>query len=476
MRHVTQTFWAASAAAASIAMSASVISTSAQAQTMVTAQTRDALAITIYNNDLAMVRDSRFVKLPKGRSALGFEEVSARIMPQTAALSGAVKVIEQNFDFDLIGPQSLLDKAVGQEVTLYREDDDGDMEARDAVVLANNGGAAVLKVGNQIEVIQGDFPGRIVFKKIPDNLRAKPTLSMTIEAERSGDQRLQLAYLTNGIRWSADYVGSLSKDETLLDLTGLITLTNNTGVAFADAKTQLIAGDVNRVYADTRRRDYEAVSMSVARVERSAPQREAVGDYHMYTLPEPTTIADKQTKQVTFMTAASVPVEKVYSYNAYSFSTVKEPQNVQSALEFKNDTASNLGIPLPKGVVRIYGTDSEGSAQFVGEDRIRHTAEGNDVDLTMGKAFDVTVTSRKLEDTLVSKTRTREIRDIAMAYTLKNAKEAPVTVELYQRVGRNSELLESSLTAAEDAASTLRFNVAIPAKGETVLTFKLRQG
>ncbi|MEO0412584.1 MAG: DUF4139 domain-containing protein [Pseudomonadota bacterium] len=450
-------------------------STSALAQTMVTAQTRDDLAITIYNSDLAMVRDSRYVNLPQGTSSIAFEEVSARMMPQTAALTGGLKVIEQNFDFDLISPSALLNKAVGQEVLLYREDDDGDMEARDAVVLANNGGAAVLQVGSQIEVISNDFPGRIVFKKLPDNLRAKPTLSMRIEAEKAGDQRIELAYLTSGIRWSADYVGSLSRDETKMDITGLITLINNTGIAYTNAKTQLIAGDVNRVRL--QRRDYESRGMVMAMSAKAdMVEPEAVGDYHMYTLPQPTTIADKQTKQVTFMTAAKVPVEKVYTHRAWGFSTRKAPENVDVTLELTNDKASNLGIPLPKGIVRIYGQDSQGSAQFVGEDSIKHTAEGLDLDLTMGQAFDVTVTSRKVDDDLVSKTRSREIRDITMEYTLKNAKDSDVVVNLLQRVGPNAELLDSSLKAQEDDAQTLRFAAPISAKGERVVRFKVRVG
>ncbi|MEM7568667.1 MAG: DUF4139 domain-containing protein [Pseudomonadota bacterium] len=458
------------------AMFATTVSTAALAETTLTAAARDALAITIYNNDLAMVRDSRFVNLSAGKQSIAIEEVSARIMPQTAALTGELRVIEQNFDFDLISPKALLNKAVGQEVILYREDDDGDMEARDATLLANNGGAAVLKVGSQIEVITDDFPGRIVFKKIPENLRAKPTLSMQVDTARAGDQRIELAYLTKGIRWSADYVGSLSADETSMDLTGLITLTNNTGIAYTDAKTQLIAGDVNRVSDNRRKYDRESRGAVMAMAAAPMPEREAVGDYHMYTLPEPTTIADKQTKQVTFMAAAQVPVEKVYTYRSWGFSTVKKPQNVAVALEFTNDEESNLGLPLPRGVVRIYGKDSQGSAQFVGEDRIDHTAEGLDLDLTMGKAFDVTTTSKKVADKLVSKTRNREIRDITMEYTLKNAKDSVVEVNLLQSIGRNAELLESSLTAAEEDAQTLKFTVPIPSKGETVLRFKVRVG
>lgn len=455
---------------------AASVSATALAETAVTAQSRDDLAITIYNNDLAMVRDSRTVNLTAGKSTIAFEEVSARIMPQTAALTGGIRVIEQNFDFDLISPEALLDKAVGQEVLLYRQDDDGDMEVRDAVVLANNGGAAVLQVGNEIEVIQNDFPGRIVFKEIPENLRAKPTLSMRVDTAKAGDQRIELAYLTNGIRWSADYVGSLSSDETKMDITGLITLTNNTGVAYTDAKTQLIAGDVNRVSSVRRKYGREEIMvMATSRAQDMAPP-EAVADYHMYTLPQPTTIANNQTKQVTFMTAGQVPVKKVYSHDAWGFSTQKEPQNVDVSLTFTNDEASNLGIPLPRGVVRVYGKDSTGAAQFVGEDSINHTADGLDLDLTMGKAFDVTVTSRKVDDALVSKTRTREIREITMEYTFKNAKSTAVEVNLVQRVGRDAELLESALTASEEDAQTLKFTVPVEPKGETVLRFKIRNG
>lgn len=459
------------------AIMASTTLTTAQADTVSSSKGREDLAITIYNDGLALVRDSRFINLPAaGRSTLAFEDVSGQMMPQTAALSGAMTVIEQNFDFDLLSPQALLNKAVGEEVLLYREDSDGDMEARDAIVLSNNGGAAVLKVGNQIEIIQSDFPGRIVFKKIPANLKVRPTLSMEIDAKRAGDQKIELAYLTNGIGWSADYVGKLSRDEKTLDLTGLITLTNNTGVSYTKAKTQLIAGDLNRAREELQYERSDMVMMTASKRSSAPVAREAVGDYHMYTLPQPTTIANKQTKQVTFLTAGAVPVQKVYSYDAIWFYTQKDPQNASVSLEFENEAKSNLGLPLPKGVVRIYGKDSAGNAQFLGEDRIGHTAEGNDVDLTMGKAFDVTVTSKKRSDDLVSKTRTREIRDITMEYVIKNAKESDVVVTLTQRVGRDVEVLDTNITAKEEDAQTLSFDVAVPSKGETKLRFKVRAG
>lgn len=458
------------------AILASTAFSASQAQTVVSSQTRQDLAITIYNDGLALVRDSRFVNLKGGVSTIGFEDVSAYMMPQTAALSGGLKVLEQNFDFDLLSAQSLLNKAVGEEVTLYREDSDGDIEARDAVVLANNGGSAIVQVGNQIEVIQNDFPGRIVFKSIPQTLKVKPTLSMQVDAERAGDQKIELAYLTNGIGWSADYVGKLSRDETLLDMTGLITLTNNTGIAYVDAKTQLIAGDVNRVQPEMRSRNLNLnLSMASAPMDAKVAQ-EAVGDYHLYTLPRPTTIADKQTKQVTFITASQVPVEKVYTYRAGWFQTVEQPQNVSVSLEFTNEKEANLGMPLPKGIVRIYGQDSKGNAQFLGEDGIAHTADGNDIKLTMGKAFDVTLTAVKGEDDLVSKTRTREIRDITMEYEVKNAKDTPVVVNLYQYVGKDYEIRSTSNDPEEENAQTLRFDVSVPAKGATTLTFKVRVG
>ncbi|MEM6682053.1 MAG: DUF4139 domain-containing protein [Pseudomonadota bacterium] len=456
------------------AIASSAIS-AVQAETLITPETRDALAITIYNDGLALVRDSRFVNVKASRGTLAFEGVSTKIMPQTAALSGNMYVVEQNFDFDLLSPQALLNKAVGQEVLLYRTEDDGDLEVRDAVVLANNGGAAVLKVGNQIEVIQNDFPGRIVFKNIPPNLRAEPTLSMQYADAKPGDQKIELAYLTKGIGWSADYVGDLSADEKTLDLTGLITLTNKTGVAYVDAKTQLIAGDVNRVRVQKRQRSNLAMQFAASsRAENVKP--EAVGEYHMYTLPQPTTIADKQTKQVTFMSVNAVPVTKTYAYYSTFFRTQNDPQNVSVSLEFDNNKANNLGMPLPKGVVRIYGMDQSGSAQFIGEDAISHTSEGNAIDLTMGKAFDVTVQSKKAADALVSKTRIREIRDITMEYTVKNAKDTAVSVELKQYVGENAELRDTSIEAEEIDAQTLMFSIPVEAKGETKLRFKVRVG
>ncbi|RME62768.1 MAG: DUF4139 domain-containing protein [Alphaproteobacteria bacterium] len=440
-----------------------------------TAAARRDLAVTIYNENLALVRDAREVTLDKGERRLAFADVSAQIRPETAALKAdGLRVLEQNFDFDLLTPAALLEKAVGETVRLYRRHPTTGIDSvESATVLSAAGGGVVLKIGDRIEVMQDShFPGRIVFDKIPPNLRARPTLSMTLNVAKAGTRSVELAYLTRGLSWKADYVGVLDAAETTLALTGLVTLTNRAGVAFADALVQLVAGDVNQVrQADIR---FEAAPRGVAAMAAPPVAEEALGDYHLYTLARRTTIADNQTKQVTFLTAPKVKTAKTYRYRAHGFATDEQARSVAVEYRFDNRAQAGLGLALPRGVVRVYASDKAGRAQFVGEDAIAHTAKNETVVLTLGRAFDVKARGRTVTDDLIARSRDSETREITQAYVLTNAKDQPVTVLLDQTMWGDWQILSSSVAAEKADARTARFAVSVPAEGETTLDFTVR--
>ena len=443
-------------------------------ETVTDAADRTALSITIYNQDLALVRDSRRVSLPAGRTRLAFEGVSAKIKAPTALLNAAgLSLIEQNFDYDLLTPQKLLDKAVGSTVRLYRTNPaTGEETVETAQVLAANDGA-VLQIGDRIETLAGDrLPGRIVFDSIPANLRPAPTLSMTVAADSAGERTLELTYLTAGLSWSADYVGVLSDDETRLSLQGLVTLVNQSGIRYREALTQLVAGDVNQVpdSAPAKRRD-EVVVRSFA---AGPVQEEALLDFHLYTLPEPTSIAQKQTKQVGFLSAPGVDVEKQYQAVFSTFSTVDEPRGVPVRLAFTNTADAGLGKPLPAGIVRIYTDDSAGRAQFVGEDRIDHTPDGSPVNLALGRAFDVQIQPRTLRRETLARSQSRRVFEVEQRYRVTNARTSAVTVDIEQRLPGDWEILDESDDHKKLDAHRAGWSVDVPAEGSKTLSFTVR--
>ncbi|MDP1635685.1 MAG: DUF4139 domain-containing protein, partial [Gallionellaceae bacterium] len=346
-----------------------------------TLQDQQSVAVTIYNEDLALVKDQRKIQLGSGENALAFRDVSAGMRPETALLRsltspGKLSVIEQNFDFDLLTPGKLLEKYVGKTVSVVRTNPaNGNDTSEQALVLSANEGV-VLKIGNRIET---GMPGRIVYSDVPDNLRDRPTLVMSLNNGGAAQQEVELSYLTGGLAWKADYVAELNTADDKLDLSGWVTLTNTSGATYRNAKLQLVAGDVNRVrdemrYADRR----EKVVMAMA---APAPQmaEESLMEYHLYTLDRPTTIAENQTKQVSLLTASGVSARKelllrgANYYYGSSYGDLGQKMKVAVFVEFDNKESSRLGMPLPKGVIRVYKKDGAGNAQFVGEDRIDHT-------------------------------------------------------------------------------------------------------
>ena len=457
-------------------------------ETPTTLKDQKGLAVTIYNENLALVKDIREVPLPRGEARLAFQEVSAQIRPETALLRNLTHpkdfwVAEQNFDFDLLTPQKLLEKYVGEKVTVVRTipnaEGAGSRELREeAIVLATNGGT-VLQFADRIET---SAPGRLVFPKVPGNLRARPTLVISLNSGTETAQQLELSYLTGGLSWRADYVANLSPDEKVLDLSGWVTLTNQSGAAYPNARLQLVAGDVNR--AREPRRDLVAGAvMSEMRKKAAAPQmaEESLFEYHLYTLDRPTTLAVNQTKQVALLSASAVPARKEYLlqgqsyYYSGSYGELGDKQKVGVFMEFDNKEPSHLGMPLPKGVIRVYKRDSEGRAQFVGEDHVDHTPKNETVRLKLGDAFDVTARRKQTDfKSLGRQGKFGYVYESAFEVELKNAKKEPVTVSLLEPMPGDWEVLQSSHPFTKEASGTARFKVTVPAEGSATMTYRVR--
>ncbi len=433
------------------------------------------LALTIYNDGLALVRDERSHAYTQGRSVVTFPGVSSQIQAPTVTFSATgVSIIEQNYDFDLLTPAKLMEKAVGKTVRIVRTNPATGRETTEtAKVLSVNNGV-VIEVDGRIEVLRDDnLPTRVIFDRVPENLRADPTLSVMVESNRAERKPTTLTYLTNGLGWRADYVALFDETAKQMDFQGWVTLSNLTETTFANAEVQMVAGDIAQSGSYERPR-YPSRGISSVRSGGTEATPEArLGDNYLYPLPARTTVASNQTKQVGFVAADAVAAEKNYEFLAYGFDTMSEPQNADIRIAFSNAADKGLGAALPKGIVRVYTKDSEGRAQFIGEDRIVHTAGGADLSLKIGEAFDVTVQSAVRDRKFLS----RKITETTMAYTLRNAKVEPVNITIRQQAGwwgSETEILDESLENRNPAEGQFVWDVPIPAEGETVLTFTLR--
>ncbi len=440
------------------------------------------VAVTIYNDDLALIKDQRKVALDNGLNHLAWRDVSARMRPETALLRnlGAAKgfsLLEQNFDFDLLTPAKLLEKYVGKQVTVIKTNPATGAETREvATVLATTGGT-VLKFADHIET---GVPGRLAFAAVPDNLRDQPTLVMSVLNPNAGMQNLELSYLTGGLSWRADYVAELSDNDTRMDLNGWVTLTNQSGARFPNAKLQLVAGDVNRV-REQMRPSAMAVRRDKGMVAEAAPMaQENLFEYHLYTLNRPTTLAEQQTKQVALLSATQIPVIKTLElrgaayYYQGSYGDLGQKLKASVYVTFDNK-GGGLGVPLPKGVMRLYAKDSAGNAQFIGEDSIDHTPKNETVRLKMGEAFDVTADRKQTDfQKLSGSGKFNYVSESAYQITLKNAKNQPVVVNVFEPMPGDWQVLSESSPHSKESASTAQWKISVPAGGKAMLTYRVR--
>jgi hypothetical protein len=446
-----------------------------------TAADQSAVAVTIYNDNLALVKDARRVDLERGFNQLAWREVSAQLRPETAQLRNAsnpagFRLQEQNFDFDLLTPQKLLEKYVGREVSVVKVNPATGAETREtARVLSTNSGV-VLKFADRIET---GVPGRLTFDGVPATLRDKPTLVISLVNPSAGAQNLELSYLTGGLSWRADYVAELNADDDQLDLNGWVTLTNQSGAAYPNARLQLVAGDLNRV------RDAQPASRAVMAMAAKAPdaaemRQESLFEYHLYSLQRPTTLAENQTKQVALMSATRVPVNKEFLlqgadyYYSGQVGEIGRKLKVSVFVDFQN-TGDGLGIPLPKGVIRVYKKDSQGNALFVGEDRIDHTPKNETVRLKLGEAFDVTADKKQTAfQKLAGSGRYNYTFESAYEIVLKNAKPEAVTVTVREPMPGDWAMVSESQPHIKAASGTAEWQVKVPAEGQATLTYRVR--
>ena len=444
-----------------------------------TQQDQKDLAVTVYNSNVALVRDVRRLRLPAGTLDLRYMDIAAEVNPATVHIVSLtapkdLNVLEQNYEYDLLSPLKLLQKYVGKELTLVRtvtENNSTKEVPVKATLLALNDGP-VWKVGN--EIVTGIGTDRYIFPDLPENLYSKPTLIWLLENARAGEQTVEASYLTNQVNWTADYVLTIGSNQKDADLNGWVTVSNNSGAAFRNAQLQLVAGEVHRIMEAPQPSPRPMLKAAVAGAAQFV--QEPISEYHLYSLERRTNLQDKETKQISLLAATGVGFSKVfevdgqqyYYHNAQSpGAPVKEP--VQVHIKFKNSQENALGMPLPAGTVRVYQGDSKGRVQFIGEDRIGHTPKDETLDLHIGNAFDV-VAERKQTD---FKSFGRAF-EFAFEISLRNHKPDPITVVVNEPIGGDWTMLDSNYKYEKTAAFAAQFQVPVAANAESVLKYRVR--
>lgn len=467
----------------------------AQADPATEATAQGDLSVTIYNNGQSLVQDVRQLNIANGRSTVTFPDVSAMIRPETLSFNAAgTAIVEQNFDFDLLTPQKLMEKAVGQTVTLLRTNPATGQETRTRAEVLSVYGGVVIRVDGHIEVLRDDgLPVRVLFDQLPPNLRARPTLSVTLESSRAGLRPASIRYLTPGLGWSSDYVAMYDEARGTVDMQGWVTLTNTTGTTFHSANTLLVAGNVNGGYGG-----YSPPRRDLVRPGTETANRERLADYYLYPIAERTTIANNQTKQVSFMDVQGVPARRVYSREIGWLNSDSDPVNASAAISFSTSSQGGLGDALPAGTVRFYQRDSSGNPQFIGENGIGHTPMGSVLSLRTGDAFDIFVQAevesrnqitaaeyersaryRVIVDGEVTRTvevdRAVDYYQTTMRYTFTNAKPEAVEVELtqggldYGWWARDFRVTAEDVPGEQLNAGSRRYRVTVPANGTRVV-------
>src|SRR5437870_3489914 len=447
-----------------------------------TARDRQSVNITVYNSNLGLVRETRRLTLPDGRIALRFSDVTSQIRPETVHLASltspaALRILEQNYQYDLLNPAKLLDKFMEREITLvlrHYQNNTESFEPVQATLLSNNGGQ-VWRINGQI-VINPSNIAEMRFPDLPKNLVATPTLVWDVENRETAAQTIEASYLTSGMNWRADYVLLVNADDTKGDLQGWVTLTNASGASFDDARLQLVAGDVNRV---SEQQTYALAGAMVKNraVDEVQFQEQGFFEYHMYTLQRPTTIRDNETKQVSLLEAAGFEVKKEFVLNGqrYYYTGYNNPgqpikEKVGVFMQFRNTQQNKLGMPLPAGTIRLYKKDDKGNQQFIGEDRIDHTPKDEDVRVKVGDAFDI-VAERKQTD---YKVIARNLYEYAYEIKIRNHKDSAINVVVNEPIGGDWEMISSTFEAKKTAAFAAQFNVPVARDGEATLAYRVR--
>ncbi|MGD2247300.1 MAG: DUF4139 domain-containing protein [Candidatus Methanofastidiosia archaeon] len=427
------------------------------------AETAPPTEVTIYNQNFGVVKELREINLDEGLNTVLIQDVAKLIDPTSVSikdLTGVTQVLEQNYLYDLVNKQKIYEKYIGKEITII----DKNQNTITGVLLSFLGNELIIQNDTGVHVVMAE---QVSLPKLPEGLITKPTLKWLLESEKAGTHDIQLSYMTSGLNWVCDYVAVVDEDDSHVDLTCWVTITNNSGATYKNAKLKLIAGEVHKVE--------EGVPPPVAYEEEAKAgaaqfQEEAFFEYHLYTLQRKTDIMDNQQKQVTLFTADSVAVQKEYVFEESNYYRGSNQGNVKVMLTFENTQDNNMGMPLPKGKVRVYKKDSEGQLQFVGEDLIDHTPKDEKLRIYLGDAFDLVAQKKQTDYNRI----TDRIVEVSYEVSLRNHKDEPVTIAVVQKVWGEWRIVDTTHDYIKEDAWTCVWYIEVPKDGEVTLTYTVR--
>lgn len=451
---------------------------SAANQLKITAENQASVEVTVYNNNLGLVKDVRKFELPLQQGEARFMDVASSIIPESVHIKSLNKpeglsILEQNYEYDLMNEKKLLDKYVGRKIKIIDWNEFKDRkDTVDAVLLGNNDGQ-IFKINDEIYL---GHPGIKVLPEIPENLISNPTLAWLYDNRSSTAHNIEVSYLTNNISWKADYIVILKKNDTKTDISGWVTLDNKSGATYKNASLKLVAGNVNIPEPAPRYKNMALAAMEPAAVRGF--EEKAFFEYHIYSLQRKTTVKDKQTKQVNLLEVNDVDAkkemlvtgEKYYYSGNYRSELPRQPVYVY--LIIRNSKENNLGMPLPEGTMRVYKQDQDSSLQFIGEDRIEHTPKDENVKLKIGEAFDVV--ARRVQTDY--REITTQLHETEWEITISNHKEEEVSVGIIEPLYGNWTITNNSHPYKKIDAFTIRFDASVPKNGEAKVKYRVRTG
>lgn len=431
------------------------------------AQQQGSTYITVYNDNLGVVRDVRSMDIVRGASRLQISNVAAMLNPATVKINFRGKVLEQNYQFDLVSADKILQRYIDRKVDFV--DEQGNIIS--GTLLSVQGGTAVVrKEDGGLNMLPDMGKYRISVDELPGGLITRPTLVWSITADRAGKQDVELIYQTGGMSWQAEYVAVLKDKDTKMDLNAWVNLTNNSGASFQNARLKLVAGTVNRVQPEVPRyRMEDGFVMAASPYEKGQFESSGLFEYYMYTLQRPTDVLNNESKQIALFDATNIPVTKRYRYSEEMARGMGSSDPVSVQVDFVNSAANGLGMPMPKGIVRMNQSSGE-SLEFIGEDRIQHTPKDEKISIALGKAFDVLG-----EATLTEQRRMSDkVTESSYKIVLKNRKDSAVTIEVERNMGTNWEITKKSHEFRRIDAQRVSFDIRVPAGGEVSLTYTVR--
>ena len=420
--------------------------------------------LTIYNQNFGVVKEMREIDLDEGLNTVMIHDVSKLIDPTSVSirdLTGYTQVLEQNYLYDLVSKQKIYERYIGKEITVTGKEG----TSTTGILLSYSGDELIIQNAGGVHILKTE---QVSLPKLPEGLITKPTLKWLLETDESGAHDIQLSYMTSGLNWVADYVAIVNEDDSQVDLTCWVTITNMSGASYKNARLKLIAGDVHRV-EEYRERKY---AMEEAEEAPSQFVEEAFFEYHLYTLQRKTDILDNQQKQVTLFEADNVSVKKEYVFDTgyYFYSDYGGTFDIRVMLALENTEKNNMGMPLPKGKIRVYKKDSEGQLQFIGEDLIDHTPKDEKIRIYLGDAFDLVGEKKQTDYDKIG----RRVVEVSYEVSLRNHKDEDVTIAVIQRIWGDWEIMETSHDWEKEDAYTAVWYIDVPKDGEVTLTYRIR--